>query len=280
MKIVLVTGASQGIGLATAVRLARSNCRVYGLVRATSNLDAFTALAKEYPNLSYVIGDVTDSASVERVFEQIIREQGTIDVVINNACTIIVGTFERCTIEEQKRSMDVNYFGPVRVCQTALPYMRAQKSGQIINISGVVGYEPFPHIDAYVAPKFALEALTESLATQGAPWNICVSLVEPASVKTEAQRKAPFGSREPMDGAHRTFCEKAKATMVDMYRFSMPPEEIAAVIEEIMHSEKPHLRYPIGPFAKERAKARFCDPTGDSYVTFKNKLVGNGLSAN
>lgn len=275
MRIVLITGAARGIGFAIARRLAVTGYRVYATVRRSSNTTELDALIGEFPsNITKVIADVTDASSIEKVVQTIIQKEGRIDVVINNACHVVVGTCETCTLEEQQESMNVNYFGPVRILQSVLPHMRKQHSGQVIQISSVAGYEPFPHLEPYVASKFALEGLTESLASHLAPWNIKVSLVEPGGVKTEAPREAPLGSRALKDtDAYKRYLLQAKQRMIESYNQSMDPEEVVKIIEIILKSKNPHLHYPVGEFAKERAQKRFQDPTGDSYVAFKNELL-------
>ncbi len=275
MRIVLITGAARGIGFATTCRLVETGYRVYAMVRQSSDtrdLDAF--IRKFSSNVTKVVADVTDAASIEKVVQTIIQKEGRIDVVINNACHVVVGTCETCTLEEQQESMNVNYFGAVRVLQSVLPHMRRERSGQVIQISSVAGFEPFPHLESYVASKFALEGLTESLASHLAPWNIRISLVEPTNVKTECPGRAPLGSRALWDTeTYGDYLLKAKQKMAEGFNRAMEPLEVVQVIEEILKSEKPHLHYPIGEFAKTRAKKRFQDPTGDSYVLFKNQLL-------
>lgn len=277
MRVVLITGAAQGIGLATACHLAETGYRVYAMVRATSDTTQLDTKIEKFPSeLIKVCANVTDASSLDLCIDKIINESGRIDVVINNACHVVVGTFETCTLEEQQESMNVNYFGPVRVLQAVMPHMRKQRSGQIIQISSVAGYEPFPHLESYVASKFALEGLTESLASHLAPWNITVSLVQPGGVKTEAPRQAPLGSRNlPDPQAYNDYLLAAKQTMVNGYDQCMEVDEVVRVIEEILTSKRPHLRYPVGEFAKTRAKERFKDPTGDSYVAFKNQHLAD-----
>lgn len=269
MSTVLITGAARGIGFATASHLAKTGYRVYAMVRPSSDTTELDALSS--PTLTKVLGDVTDTASIEKIVQKIIQEKGCIDVVINNACHVFVGTCENCTIEEQQESMNVNYFGVVRVLQSVLPHMRKQHSGQIIQISSVAGYEPFPHLETYVASKFALEGLTESLASHLAPWNIRISLIQPGGVKTEGPSRAPLGSRTIKD--YQSYLEAAKQKMIEGYDQSMETTEVIEVIEEILKSKKPHLRYPLGEFAITHAKKRFQDPTGDSHVESKNQFL-------
>jgi NAD(P)-dependent dehydrogenase (short-subunit alcohol dehydrogenase family) len=270
MKTVLITGAARGIGVATARHLAGTGYHVYAMVRPSSDP---TELGSS-PNLTIVVGDVTDAPSIDKIVQKIIQEKGHLDVVINNACHVVVGTCETCSLEEQQESMNVNYFGPVRVLQSVLPHMRRQRSGQIIQISSVAGYEPFPHLETYVASKYALEGLTESLASHLAPWNIRISLIQPGGVKTEGPTRAPMGSRTLKDtDAYERYLWAAKQKMIEGYDQSMEPEEVVQVIEEILRSTNPHLRYPLGEFAIHHAKKRFQDATGDSYVESKNQFL-------
>lgn len=282
MRTVLITGAARGIGFETARYLAKAGYRVYAMTRHSSDTTELDSIIKKFPNnLKKVIADVTNSLSIERVVQLILEEEKGIDVVINNACHVVVGTCETCTIEEQQESMNVNYFGVIRVLQSILPHMRKQRSGQIIQISSVAGYEPFPHLEPYVASKFALEGLTESLASHLAPWNIRVSLVEPGGVKTEAPRQAPLGTRILEDtNSYERYILHAKQQMIQSYNQSMEPLEVVKVIEEILNSKNPHLHYPVGKFATNRAQERFRDPTGDTYVTFKNQLIGESYLYN
>ncbi len=264
MRSVLITGAASGIGLATARQLQESY-NVHALVRKTSDTTELDKL-----NITKIIADLTSTQQVQEALTH------PFDVVINNACQVLIGTCETCTIDEQQADMDINYFGHVRVLQATLPHMRAQKSGQIINISSVAGYEPFPHLESYVASKWALESLSESLATHLSQWNIKVSLIEPGGVKTKAPGDGALGTRPIKE--YQEFCLKAKQQMKDSYSGSMEPSVIAELIEEILETDKPHLRYPVGDFAKARAKARFQDPTGDQYVTFKKEWLASTLN--
>lgn len=240
---------------------------VHALVRASSDTAELDKLGS---NVIKVIGDVTDSASIDAA----IAEMERVDFVINNACHVYCGTCETCIIEEQQLEMDVNYFGPVRVLQAALPRMRQQRSGCVINISSLAGYEPFPYIEPYVASKFALQGLTESLATHLAPWNIRVAAIEPGGVKTEAPGGAPFGTRTvPDTDVYRKFCEGGRQRMRDGYATSMEPEAVAERVEAILNDDAPPLHNPMGEYAVDQLKARFRDPTGLSHIEAKRELL-------
>ncbi|MCB1136419.1 MAG: SDR family NAD(P)-dependent oxidoreductase, partial [Chlamydiia bacterium] len=164
MKTILITGAAQGIGYHAAVTLAAMGHTVFALVRPSSDRSKLDAAQAELKTLHVLVADVTDSASIDTAIASALSISKRMDVVVNNACHVVIGTCETCALAEQMTSMDVNYFGPVRVLQAVLPLMRKQRSGKVINISSIAGYEPFPHLEAYVASKWALEGLSESLA--------------------------------------------------------------------------------------------------------------------
>ncbi|EIE25565.1 NAD(P)-binding protein [Coccomyxa subellipsoidea C-169] len=181
-KIVLVTGASGGIGLATAVLLAQhpDKYKVIATARKPSAIQEVASGSKfDVKKL-----DVTDDALVKDVVESVIKEHGKLDVLINNA-----GFGTRLTVEQQDLAshqalFDTNYFGMVRMIQAVLPHMRAAQSGQIINITSLVGFSAIPFCDAYSASKFAVEGLSEAMAPTLSKFGISVSIVEPGPVAT------------------------------------------------------------------------------------------------
>ncbi len=282
-KVVVITGASQGIGLASTQYLAQRGYTVCAGLRKTSSRTALEGLAQQYPDHVMLVEiDVSDQSTIDATCKTILDRFGRIDVLVNNACEILVGAIETQTIAEQQRTMDVNYFGPVRMIQAIAPVMRKQHSGTIINISSVAGIEPFPHMDSYVASKFALESLSESLATTLSPWHINVCLIEPGAVHTQGPANMQLGTRINDDTAcFANFNQTAFAFMRS--RLLVPanepgfsqPIEIAQCIEQIITTEKPFVRYQVGPDAPLMAAKRFVDPTGNSYVEAKKKQLTN-----
>jgi NAD(P)-dependent dehydrogenase (short-subunit alcohol dehydrogenase family) len=223
-----------------------------------------------------LILDVTDEGSIRAAVAQIVQAVGRIDVLVNNACHVAFGTVESCSLQQQQRSMDVNYFGVVRMLQAVLPLMRRQRRGRVINISSIAGFDPYPPLETYSASKFALEGLSESLATTVAPWNIWVSLVEPGGVNTEAPMRAEQGERTPEDGdCFVRYARESQKRMVASYKAgaALRPDEVAELIRDILVQEKPHLRYQVGEFTRRVAELRFSDPTGDAFVTKKAELL-------
>jgi NAD(P)-dependent dehydrogenase (short-subunit alcohol dehydrogenase family) len=275
-EVVLITGATRGIGLATAALLATRGMRVYGTHRASSDTRALdAAIAAGDGRLHRRVVDVTSAESVRDGVEAIERTEGAIDVLIHNACDVVIGTVETCSLAQQMHSMDVNYFGAVRLLQEVLPGMRARRRGRIIHMSSVAGIDPYPPIETYAATKFALEGLTESLATTLSPWGIFVSLIEPGGVRTEAPALAPQGERALAPNPYARYCAAAQQRMIESYAAgaAQEPKAIAELVAQVIAAERPHLRYPSGAFAEDIARRRFSDPTGDAPVAAKRALL-------
>lgn len=178
-KVVLVTGASKGIGLATAELLASQGYEVYGTSREKSGY------VTKHPNFHLEVLDVTKDSSVQALVKKIIEQAGRIDILINNAGFGLGGPLECVNIEEIEEQFDVNFLGVVRMCQQVLPHMRRQNSGHIVNISSYQGIWGLPYGSSYSASKAALEVMSEALSIEVLPWNIKVSIVEPGHTATD-----------------------------------------------------------------------------------------------
>ena len=174
-KVVLITGASSGIGAACARMLSQQGFRVYG----TSRNGEFQPAGYQALQM-----DVTDDSSVERAIGHVTKETGAIDVLINNAGCGVAGAVEETSTQEALRQMDVNFMGAFRVTRAVLPIMRSQRSGLIVNISSLGGLFGLPFQSFYSASKFALEGWTESLCHEVGRFGIRVVLVEPGDIKT------------------------------------------------------------------------------------------------
>ena len=177
-KIALVTGASSGIGQATAERLARDGYKVYGTSRRRSQ-----AGQRSFEMLTL---DVTSDVSVEAVVSDVMRLEGRIDLLVNNAGfgTAPAGA-EESSVEQARSIFDTNVFGIVRMTRAVVPHMRRQGSGRIINISSVLGFLPAPYMALYAATKHAIEGYSESLDHELRTRGIRVSVIEPAYTKTQ-----------------------------------------------------------------------------------------------
>jgi NAD(P)-dependent dehydrogenase (short-subunit alcohol dehydrogenase family) len=179
-KVVLVTGVSSGIGRASARALADSGCTVYGSVRQLEHAEAVKGV-------SLVQLDVREQASIDHAVASIIADVGRIDVLVNNAGQNLIGSLEETSIEEAEALFDTNVFGTIRTMRSVLPYMRARRSGRIVNVSSVLGFLPAPYMGAYSASKHALEGLSESLDHELRQFGIRVALVQPSFTRTSFQ---------------------------------------------------------------------------------------------
>ena len=179
-KVAFVTGASSGIGLDTAMKLIEKGFTVYGAARRTVLMEP---LLKKGGKTMFL--DLTDAESVRKCVQEVIETEGRIDVLINNSGYGLGGGIENVSIEDAKRQFDVNVFGLAEITRLFLPYMRAQHSGTIINISSMAGRFSSPFLGWYHASKYAVEALSDSLRMELRPFGINVVIIEPGLIKTD-----------------------------------------------------------------------------------------------
>jgi NAD(P)-dependent dehydrogenase (short-subunit alcohol dehydrogenase family) len=167
-SVVLITGASSGIGRCCAEHLFQKGCRVYGTSRRASRTDTTGSFAAS-DTFTMMPMDVTDGNSVRKGVAHVIARESRLDVVVNNAGFAIAGALEDTTIQEAKFQLETNFFGALRVCRAALPIMRQQGSGYIVNIGSLGGLFGLPFQSAYSASKYALEGATEALRQEVKP---------------------------------------------------------------------------------------------------------------
>ena len=247
MACVLVTGCSSGIGLETALVLAKSGHNVYATMR---NLDRATPLRQraEKEKLQFPILqlDVDSDTSVTSAVAKIRSEAGFIDVLVNNAGIERMGSIEELPWEAFRDSMETNYFGALRCIRACLPEMRKRRDGCIINISSVAGRIATSPMTAYTASKFALEALSEALAQEGRPFNVRVAIVEPGIITTPmAERLADWNAKSPYPQIGR-FGRLFDAALQQ----ERSPVLVAEKIRDIIESGTRQLRHPVGPDAQ------------------------------
>ena len=265
-KIVLITGASSGIGKETALQLLNEGHIVYGAARRVNKMDDLVELG------GYSIEmDITNEDQVASCVQQIIKEQGKIDVLINNAGYAIYGSVEDVTIDDARRQFEVNLFGLALITQKILPYMRKQKSGKIINLSSIGGKIYFPLGAWYHATKHALEGWSDCLRIETKQFGIDVVIIEPGAISTE------FGEvvTEPMltlskGGAYEKMTQKFVNTLVNMDQKSYsPPSVIADTISKAIKANKPKTRYVAGKLSRSLLFMRrwFSDNRFDKIVS-------------
>ena len=179
-KVILLTGASSGIGYDTAAALAQEGHRVYAAARRVERIEPLRPLG-----VTPLKMDVTDEESMQAAVKTIMDAEGKIDVLINNAGYGYFGAVENVTMDEARRQLEVNVFGLARLSQLVLPHMRAQKSGRIINTSSVAGKAVLYYGGWYHVSKYSVEALSDAMRMELKPFGIKVIMIEPGAIKTD-----------------------------------------------------------------------------------------------
>lgn len=235
-QTVLVTGASSGIGAATARLFQSRSFNVFGTSRSAN-----PASPSEFTMLAL---DVTSDASVRDCIDRILSETGRIDVLVNNAGYTLNGAAEETSIAEAKDQFETNFFGAVRTVNAVLSQMRQARAGRIINIGSLVGLLAVPYGAFYCATKFALEAYSESLWYELKPFGIGVSLIEPGFVRTSIGHAGRVATKalSVYDGPRDRVISAIKAG-VDK---GCSPDLVAKSIFHAATSQNPHLRYRVG----------------------------------
>ena len=244
-RVVLVTGASSGIGLACAAYLAGRGFRVYGTSRR--------AAAGSPGNVTMLTADITDDRSVEQAIATVLDREGRLDIVVNNAGMGIAGPVESTSIEQAKGQFEVNFFGAFRVCRAVLPAMRRQRSGYIINIGSIGGLLAIPYQSMYSASKFALEGLSEALRMEVRPFGIRVVIIEPGDHKTALTENRQFTEISIATDAYSPSFEAALLKTAHDEQSGPAPEQIARLLYRIVNQRQPRLRYTIGPIPQRAA---------------------------
>ena len=243
-KVVLVTGASSGIGEETVKALLKAGCVVYAGARRVDRMQPLAAAGARLLAL-----DVTDEASTAAAVETVVKEAGRIDVLVNNAGYGSYGALEDVPLEEARRQFDVNIFGLARLIQLVLPAMRAQRSGRIVNISSIGGKFGEPFGCWYHATKFAVEGLSDSLRMELHPFGIDVVVIQPGAIVTEWNTLAREGlMKYSGDSAYREGARAHARLMASADQGSMPspPSVVARTILQAVQAAKPRTRYATG----------------------------------
>ena len=251
-KIAIVTGSSSGIGLLTAVELAKNGFRVIASMRdleRRARLDEAAASSHVTGQLDVRRLDVTDFAAVPKFVEQVVHDYGRIDALVNNAGFAVAGFAEDMKLDEIRLQFETNFFGQVAVTQAVLPIMRRQRSGHIIMISSISGLHGALSISSYSASKFALEGWSESLRLEMNALGIKVVLVEPGSFQTDIWTRNVLIGQKTLDGSspNRARGEKMKGVIQKIRK--RDPVEVARLIVHIVQDPDPRLRYLTGPDA-------------------------------
>ena len=277
-KVAIVTGSSSGIGYATSLMLARKGIYTYASVRDINKSASLQSIADaERLPLKLIQLDVTDDSSVKDAVEKVVSEKGRVEVLVNNAGYGLFGAFEDLSLDEIKAQFETNFFGVIRVTQNVIPIMRNLRNGGgggiIVNVSSVNGHVAFPVISAYVATKFALEGLSESIAYELEPFGIKVILIEPGAIGSNFM-KGSVSSKRALDpkSPYAEFVRKVKFKISSDHENATQPEEVAKTIVQSILSEKPEFRYVVGSDAVTLMQARKNMPYSDFQQMIQNVI--------
>ena len=251
--IALVTGASSGIGEATAERLAKAGYKVYGTSRRGAQADQRT--------FEMLPLDVTSDESVEAAVKEVLRLHGRIDLLVNNAgFGVAPAAAEESSIDQARAIFDTNFFGIIRMTRAVLPPMRRQGSGRIINIGSVLGFLPMPYMALYSATKHAVAGYSESLDHELRTMGIRVSVIEPAYIKTpfDANFMAPDS---PMD-EYREVRSAVDKRVKEVVEGADGPEVVAETVLQAAIAARPKLHYTAGGLAGRLRLLRRFAPAG------------------
>ena len=281
-ETVLVTGSNSGFGRLIVETLARQGYIVFAGMRATSGRNAPAAAEllslaeREQLNMHIVELDVTDDASVERAIASVIAATGRLDVVVNNAGVAYIGPLEAFTPEQVRQQFETNVFGILRVNRAALPQMRQQGSGLLLQIGSVAGRMALPFLGLYGATKFALEGLTESYRDELAPFGIDAALIEPGTYPTPIGAKHQLAADTERAALYQTAMEAFMTPFYAENRSATPPnpQEVADAVADViaLPAGKRPLHTVVAPVAQREAPEAVNDVSAEATASFYQRL--------
>lgn len=239
-RVWFITGASSGLGYEFTKKALESGDKVVGVAR---NIEKLNELKYQFEGMLLPLSlDVTDRSAVFTTVETAIKHFGRIDIVINNAGNMVLGMIEEFSEDEVRSQMETNFYGAVWICQAAMPYLRTQGSGHIIQISSIGGLITGPMSGIYSASKFALEGFSEALAQEAAHFGVKVSIVEPGGYWTNLYLKMSFTTQnKEYDSLREKLAQQNSTESVDS-----DPKLAAEAIMKLVNSENPPLRLILG----------------------------------
>ena len=245
-KVALVTGSSSGIGLETALALAKDGYHTFASMRDVSKAGELENTAKkENLPIDVIKLDVDKEESIVSAIKKVISEGGRLDVLVNNAGYGQFGCTEDVSIDDFRKQFETNFFSIVRIIQEVAPIMRNQNSGSIINISSVAGRMGLPGSPAYISSKFALEGLGECLRYELGQFGIKTTLIEPGVIKTNffESMKIPDSKTDPK---YKELTDHILSGLKMMVQMGTPPSQVAEVIIKAIHDDEMLPRYVVG----------------------------------
>lgn len=279
-SVVLVTGASTGVGLHTALAFSKAGSTVVATLRDTAKRGALDAAAREAGvTLAVEALDVQDGQAIAACVDKVVREHGRIDVLVNNAGAGFLGSVEQTSDADLRGVMETNFFGVWNLTKAVLPHMRAAGRGRIITVTSIGGLIGQPFNEAYCAAKFAVEGMMEGLAPLARKFGVLVSMIEPGPINTEFVANVRAASSKiladlipPYDRLLGSYM----AASTDVFaKYGQTGEDIAGVIVSAASDAAPHLRYVTSDFARAVVAPKVVDYTGDNVVdAFAARLGG------
>ena len=257
-KVAVVTGSSSGIGLETALVLAENGFKTYATMR---NLNKASNILDKVQRKNLPIEvlelDVNSDKSVRQAVEKIVKAEGRIDVLVNNAGYALIGAVEDLSTDEVRDQYETNVFGVFRTIREVLPTMRRQRNGTIINISSIAGVIGFVGMGAYVSTKFAIEGLTQSLRLELAPFGIRAMVIEPGVIKTNILDSSPVAKgAQSKSSAYKEMMQQFNEIMNSLVKNASEPIVVANQVLRAATEMQPKMRYPAGPDAEMILAAR------------------------
>src|SRR5262245_20510220 len=251
--VVLITGASSGVGRSTAQLLSQRGYQVFGTSRQSTTIESTSAV-------EMLTLDVRADDSVGACVDAVVNRSGRLDVLINNAGYELAGALEELSSEEARAQFETNFFGVVRMVDAVLPLMRRQRRGHIVNVSSLSGLSAIPFLGVYSASKFALEGYTEALRHEVRPFNIHVSLTEAGFLKTPMMHHRQLAANQLAE--YDAWRQRALSAIRAQEEKGPGPEVVAETLLAIVSSQTPRLRYLIGGQARTIARLRRFLPAG------------------
>lgn len=259
-KVAIITGASHGIGLATAIKLADAGWKIFNISRSKFSHDKFSSFQ----------ADVNDYRKITEIFEQVFKDEGRIDAVINNAGFGIAGAIEETKLENVDAIVSTNLSALIKICKLAIPYLK-KSEGRIINISSVAGIIPLPFQACYSATKAGVEVFSRALATEVKPFKIKVTAILPGDTKTDFTKARVIDSEEKSSNYDRM--SKSINKMAKDEQNGKDPDSVAKVVLKVLNQKRPPLRKTIGFVSKlEIFLTRICSTKFVNFIV--RKLYG------
>ncbi|MCB1112275.1 MAG: SDR family NAD(P)-dependent oxidoreductase [Chlamydiales bacterium] len=273
-KVILITGASRGIGLETVRLLSQNeNDTIIATARTPEKAILLQKLADERDNIVIKTLDVASTTSVNSAINDTLRLYGKIDVVVNNAGYGVFGPVETITEEEMLHQYNVDVLGPKRITDAVLPSMRARNSGRIVNISSIVGRYPSNVLPTYSACKHDLEVITCGYAFDNAAWEgIVFCIIQPGSVATDFAQSLTTGTRPVVDAPYDIYKKNCRTAIDNAVSHGQPADEVAAVIKKAIEDPNPDFWYQSSSAVQQLFDKHYKDTTGCGFIRDKVQL--------